>query len=67
MDLYKSLYLPFYEMNKDELWDYLVNTLDFNDNTYPYLSHSEVSKMSEEKLRKLVIEIVDDNESSTEV
>lgn len=34
MDLYKNLYLPFYEMNKDELWDYLVNTLDYNDNTY---------------------------------
>lgn len=67
MDLYKNLCLPFYEMNKDELWDYLVNTLDYNDNTYPYLNHSEVSKMNEEELRKLVIEIVDDNESSTEV
>ena len=67
MDLYKALYNPFYEMNRDELWDYLVNKLDYNDDTYPYLNHDEISKMDEEKLRGLIIEIVDDNQSSTEI
>jgi len=58
-------FAPFYEMDKDELLDYLKNELDFNDSTYPYLDHNEVLNMDEEKLRELVIEIVDENESST--
>ena len=30
-------YAPFYEMNKNELLDYLKNDLDFNDSTYPLI------------------------------
>ena len=30
-------YALFYEMNKNELLNYLKNDLDFNNNTYPYL------------------------------
>lgn len=52
-------------MNKNELLNYLKNELKFNDNTYPYLDHKEVLKMNEDELRKLVIEIVDENESCT--
>ena len=44
-------YAPFYEMNKNELLDYLKNDLDFNDSTYPYLNHKEVLNMNEEDLR----------------
>ena len=43
-------YAPFYEMNKNELLDYLKNDLDFNANTYPYLNHEEVLNMSEDDL-----------------
>lgn len=50
-------------MNKNELLNYLKNELEFNDNTYSYLDHKEVLKMNEDELRKLVIEIVDENES----
>ena len=57
-------YAPFYEMNKNELLDYLKNDLDFNDNPYPYLNHEEVLNMSEDDLRELIIEIVDENEHS---
>lgn len=57
-------YAPFYEMNKDELLDYLKNDLDFNDNTYPYLNHKVVLNMNEEDLRELIIEIVDENDHS---
>lgn len=57
-------YAPFYEMNKNELLDYLKNDLDFNDNTYPYLNREEVLNMSEDDLRELIIEIVDENEHS---
>lgn len=32
-------YALFYEMNKNELLNYLKNDLDFNNNTYPYLNH----------------------------
>ncbi len=57
-------YDPFYEMNKNELLDYLKNDLDFNDSTYPYLNHKEVLNMNEEDLRELIIEIVDENDHS---
>lgn len=57
-------YAPFYEMNKNELLDYLKNDLDFNDSTYPYLNHKEVLNMNEEDLRELIIEIVDENDHS---
>lgn len=57
-------YSSFYDMNKDELLDYLKNDLDFNDDTYPYLNHNEVLNMSEDDLRELIIEIVDDNDHS---
>ena len=57
-------YAPFYEMNKNELLDYLKNDLDFNDNTYPYLNHEEVLNMSEDDLRELIIEIVDEIDHS---
>ena len=50
-------YAPFYEMNKNELLDYLKNDLDFNDST-------EVLNMNEEDLRELIIEIVDENDHS---
>ena len=46
------------------LLDYLKNDLDFNANTYPYLNHEEVLNMSEDDLRELIIEIVDENDHS---
>lgn len=64
-NLFKMHFAPFYEMSKEELSDYLKNELEFNDNTYPHLDHKEVLNYDEEKLRELVIEIVDHNESCT--
>ena len=60
MDIFKLEYSRFYDMDRDQLLNYLKNELDFNDNTYPYLNHNEVLNMDEEKLRTLIIEIVDE-------
>ncbi len=60
-------YALFYEMNKNELLNYLKNDLDFNNNTYPYLNHEEILNMSEEDLRKLIIGIVDENDHCMEI
>ena len=67
MDIFKLEYSHFYDMDRDQLLNYLKNELDFNDNTYPYLNHNEVLNMDEEKLRTLVIEIVDENQCSTDL
>lgn len=67
MDIFKLEYSRFYDMDRDQLLNYLKNELDFNDNTYPYLNHNEVLNMDEEKLRTLVIEIVDENQCSTDL
>lgn len=60
-------YALFYEMNKNELLNYLKNDLDFNNNTYPYLNHEEILNMNEEDLRKLIIGIVDKNDHCMEI
>ena len=44
-------YALFYEMNKNELLNYLKNDLDFNNYTYPYLNHEEILNMNEKDLR----------------
>jgi len=67
MDIFKLEYSRFYDMDRDQLLSYLKNELDFNDNTYPYLNHNEVLNMDEEKLRTLIIEIVDENQCSTDL
>ena len=67
MDIFKLEYSRFYDMDRDQLLNYLKNELDFNDNTYPYLNHNEVLNMDEEKLRTLIIEIVDENQCSTDL
>ena len=67
MDIFKLEYSHFYDMDRDQLLNYLKNELDFNDTTYPYLNHNEVLNMDEEKLRTLVIEIVDENQCSTDL
>lgn len=66
-DIFKLEYSRFYDMDRDQLLNYLKNELDFNDNTYPYLNHNEVLNMDEEKLRTLIIEIVDENQCSTDL
>lgn len=60
-------YFLLYEMNKNELLDYLKNDLDFNNNTYPYLNHEEILNMNEEDLRELIIGIVDKNDHCMEI
>ena len=67
IDIFKLEYSHFYDMDRDQLLDYLKNELNFNDNTYPYLNHNEVLNMNEEELRTLVIEIVDENQCSTDL
>lgn len=67
IDIFKLEYSHFYDMDRDQLLNYLKNELEFNDNTYPYLNHNEVLNMDEEKLRTLVIEIVDENQCSTDL
>jgi len=60
-------YALLYEMNKNELLDYLKNDLDFNNNTYPYLNHEDILNMNEEDLRELIIGIVDENDHCMEI
>lgn len=61
-----KLEYPFlYEMDKEELLNYLENDLEFNDNTYPYLDHNEVLNMDEEKLRELIAGIIEEQQCST--
>lgn len=60
-------YFLLYEMNKNELLDYLKNDLDFNNNTYPYLNHEEILNMNEGDLRELIIGIVDENDHCMEI
>lgn len=60
-------YALLYEMNKNELLDYLKNDLDFNNNTYPYLNHEEILNMNEENLRELIMGIVDENDHCMEI
>ena len=60
-------YFLLYEMNKNELLDYLKNDLDFNNNTYHYLNHEEILNMNEEDLRELIIGIVDENDHCMEI
>lgn len=67
IDIFKLEYSHFYDMDREQLLNYLKNELDFNDNTYPYLNHNEVLNMNEEELRTLVIEIVDENQCSTDL
>lgn len=67
IDIFKLEYSYFYDMDREQLLNYLKNELDFNDNTYPYLNHNEVLNMNEEELRTLVIEIVDENQCSTDL
>ena len=52
-------------MNKDELLNYLKDNLDFSDDTYPYLNHNEVLNMDEEQLRKLIVELEEENTCCT--
>lgn len=54
-------------MNKNELLNYLKNDLDFNDNTYPYLDHNEVFNMDEERLRELIVEIIEEQQCCTTI
>lgn len=67
IDIFKLEYSHFYDMDREQLLNYLKNELNFNDNTYPYLNHYEVLNMNEEELRKLVIEIIDENQYSTDL
>ena len=60
-------YALLYEMNKNELLDYLKNDLDFNNYTYPYLNHEEILNMNEKDLRELIIGIVDGNDHCMEI
>lgn len=60
-------YTLLYEMNKNELLDYLKNDLDFNNYTYPYLNHEEILNMNEKDLRELIIGIVDENDHCMEI
>lgn len=52
-------------MDKEELLNYLKDNLEFRDDTYPYLDHNEVLNMDEEKLRELIVEIIEDQQCCT--
>jgi len=52
-------------MDKEELLNYLKDNLDFRDDTYPYLNHDEVLNMDEEQLRKLIVELEEENTCCT--
>lgn len=54
-----------YDMDKEELLNYLKDNLDFRDDTYPYLNHDEVLNMDEEQLRKLIVELEEENTCCT--